>query len=72
MRRQNTLRAEPPGSVKIHHDATGFFRYVYEEETSVLDGLKSVMDAICPHIILEFFSVSDPSSLPNFSSEECL
>ena len=29
--------------MKIHHDETGFFRYVYEEEKGVLDGLKEYM-----------------------------
>ena len=33
-------KAEPPGSVKVHHDATGFFRYVFDSEEGVLDGIK--------------------------------
>ena len=37
-------KADPPGSVKIHYDETGFFRYVYDtEEQGVLDGLKDYM-----------------------------
>ncbi|MDA3787334.1 MAG: glutaconyl-CoA decarboxylase subunit alpha, partial [Desulfobacula sp.] len=36
-------QAKPPGSVEVHHDSTGFFRYVYEEETGVLDGLRDYM-----------------------------
>ena len=27
------FRAKPPGSVNIHYDETGFFRYAFEEET---------------------------------------
>ena len=37
------FKVTPPGSVKIHYDETGFFRYVYEEEKEVLDGLKNYM-----------------------------
>ena len=34
------FKAKPPGSASIHYDETGFFRYVFEEEEGVLDGLK--------------------------------
>ncbi|MBL6994140.1 carboxyl transferase domain-containing protein, partial [Desulfobacula sp.] len=37
------FKAKPPGSVDIHFNETGFFRYVYEEEKGVLDGLKDYM-----------------------------
>ena len=37
------FKAVPPGRVKIHYDETGFFRYVFEEEKGVLDGLKDYM-----------------------------
>src|SRR5574341_2277207 len=30
----------PPGSTRIHHDATGVFRAVFEKETEVLDALR--------------------------------
>ena len=36
-------KAKPPGSAQIHYDETGFFRYVYDKETEVLDGLKEYM-----------------------------
>jgi glutaconyl-CoA decarboxylase len=37
------FKAKPPGSVDIHYNETGFFRYVYEKEEEVLDGLKDYM-----------------------------
>jgi glutaconyl-CoA decarboxylase len=61
-------KVEPPGSVKIHYDQTGFFRYVYEEETQVLDGVKDFM-ADMPAYHPKFFRVAAPKP-PRFSSEE--
>ena len=52
-------KAKPPGSVSIHYDETGFFRYVYEEETGVLDGLKAYMADI-PAYKRKFFRVAKP------------
>jgi len=52
-------KAEPPGSVGIHYDETGFFRYVFEKETGVLDGLKAYMRDI-PAYHPKFFRVDDP------------
>jgi glutaconyl-CoA decarboxylase len=52
-------KAEPPGSVGIHYDETGFFRYVFEKETGVLDGLKAYMRDI-PTYHPKFFRVDDP------------
>ncbi|MCP4753135.1 MAG: glutaconyl-CoA decarboxylase subunit alpha [Proteobacteria bacterium] len=59
------FKAKPPGSVKTHYDETGFFRYVYEEEKGVLDGLKDYMLRI-PAYDPEFFRVAEPAkpSLP--------
>lgn len=62
------FKAQPPGTTKIHYDETGFFRYVYEEEKGVLDGLKKYMKHI-PAYDPEFFRVSDASS-PGFPSED--
>jgi len=53
------FKAKPPGSVDVHHDGTGFFRYVYEEETGVLDGLKDYMKDI-PGYNPKFFRVAEP------------
>ena len=42
----NAFTGRPPGDVATHHDATGFFTRVYDEETGVLDGLKEYMRAM--------------------------
>lgn len=62
------FKVTPPGSVKIHHDETGFFRYVYEEEKGVLDGLKAYMKDM-PSYHPKFYQVAEPKE-PKFSSED--
>jgi len=62
------FKAQPPGTVKTHYDATGFFRYVYEEETGVLDGLKDFMKKI-PAYDPEFFRVAEPAA-PAFEQDD--
>jgi glutaconyl-CoA decarboxylase subunit alpha len=52
-------KAKPPGSVGVHYDETGFFRYMFEKETEVLDGLKEYMRDI-PAYHPKFFRVDDP------------
>jgi len=59
-----TFKAKPPGSVKVHYDETGFFRYVFEEETGVLDGLKEYMQHV-PAYHPKFFRVASPAA-PKF------
>ncbi|MCG8532757.1 MAG: hypothetical protein MI749_19155, partial [Desulfovibrionales bacterium] len=61
-------KAKPPGSVEVHHDHTGFFRYVYEEEKGVLDGLKDYMKDM-PAYNPKFFRVAEPAE-PSFPTEE--
>ncbi len=61
-------KATPPGSVKIHHDETCFFRYVYEEEKGVLDGLKDYMKDM-PAYNPKFFRVAEPKA-PKFPAED--
>ncbi|MCP3944705.1 MAG: glutaconyl-CoA decarboxylase subunit alpha [Desulfobacteraceae bacterium] len=61
-------KAKPPGSVEVHHDSTGFFRYVYEEETGVLDGLKDYMKDM-PAYNPKFFRVAKPAE-PRFPAED--
>ncbi len=56
-----THKAKPPGSVKTHYDETGFFRYVYEEEKEVLDGLKDYMKDV-PSYNPKFFRVAEPKA----------
>ncbi len=62
------FKAEPPGSVGVHHDQTGFFRYVYETETEVLDGIKEYMRDM-PAYSPKFFRVADPVE-PLFDAED--
>ncbi len=61
-------KAKPPGSAEIHYDATGFFRYVYDEETQVLDGVKEYMRSI-PAYHPKFFRVADPEQ-PLFDADD--
>ena len=63
-------RAKPPGAVSTHYDATGFFRYVFEKEEEVLDGLKAYMKDI-PAYNPKFFRVAEPKS-PVFSQEDLM
>ena len=58
------FKASPPGRVPIHYNETGFFSYVYEEETGVLDGLKDYMKDM-PAYNPRFYRVSEPSE-PRF------
>ena len=62
------FKANPPGSVSTHYDETGFFRYVFEEEQGVLDGLKAYM-AELPAYHPHFFQVA-PSREPRFPVED--
>ena len=52
--------ARPPGGTGTHHEGTGFFTRVYEEETGVLDGLKEYMRAV-PAYGAEFFRAAKPT-----------
>jgi len=49
-----------PGSVRVHHDVTGFFRKVFDTETQVLDALKDAM-AQMPAYDPNFFRVAAPA-----------
>lgn len=62
------FKVKPPGSVDIHYNETGFFRYVYEEETEVLDGLKDYMKDM-PAYHPKFFRVAEPKA-PRLSSDD--
>ncbi len=63
-------RAKPPGSVATHHDATGFFRYVYTKEEEVLDGIKDYMKDM-PAYAPKFFQVAEPKA-PAFEAEDVM
>ena len=62
------FRAKPPGSVDTHDDETGFFRYVFEDETGVLDGLKDYMKDM-PAYPPKFYRVSEPKE-PRFPIDD--
>jgi glutaconyl-CoA decarboxylase len=62
------FKAVPPGRVDIHFNETGFFRYKFDTETDVLDGLKSYMAEI-PAYHPKFFRVATPSE-PLFAAED--
>ncbi len=62
------FKVEPPGSTKIHYDQTGFFRYVFEKEEEVLDGIKDYMKDM-PAYNPKFFRVAAPKE-PRFPQED--
>ncbi|MFH0977112.1 MAG: carboxyl transferase domain-containing protein [Spirochaetota bacterium] len=62
------FKSNPPGTVKMHYNETGFFRYMYEEEKGVLDGLKEYMKDI-PSYNTKFFRVAKPAE-PKFPAED--
>lgn len=55
------VRNDPPGSVSIHYNETGFFREVYSKEEGVVSGIKKYL-AMTPHYDLDFFRVAAPAS----------
>jgi len=61
-------KEEPPGSVKIHYNETGFFRYVFETEEAVLDGIKDYMKDM-PAYNPKFFRVAEPKA-PRYPQED--
>jgi len=62
------FKEEPPGSVKVHYDSTGFFKAVFETEEAVLDALKDYMKGI-PAFDPKFFRVADPAE-PRLPAED--
>jgi glutaconyl-CoA decarboxylase len=62
------FKAKPPGSVDVHYHETGFFRYQYDTETDVLDGIKTYMAGI-PAYDPTFFRVDLPVE-PLFKCED--
>ena len=54
------FRETPPGSVRVHHDVTGFFKKVFETETGVLDALRDAMRQM-PAYDPTFFRVAAPA-----------
>jgi len=62
------FKVKPPGSTSIHHDETGFFRYVYETEKAVLDGIRDYMKDM-PAYAPKFFRVATPKA-PLYPAED--
>ena len=62
------FKSNPPGTVKVHYHETGFFKYVFEEEQGVLDGLRAYMQEM-PSYNPEFFRVAEPAE-PRLSSRD--
>ncbi len=62
------FKAVPPGSVKIHHDETGFFKKVFETEEGVLDAIKDYV-AKYPSYGLDVFKVDEPKE-PEFPQDD--
>lgn len=62
------FQSAPPGSVKIHYDATGFLRAVFDEEKQVLDAIRDYM-ADLPAYQPRFFRVAKPAE-PLYSPSE--
>ncbi len=62
------FKEEPPGSVKVHYDSTGFFKAVFETEEAVLDALKDYMEAV-PAYHPKFFRVAAPAE-PKLAGED--
>ncbi len=55
------MKNDPPGSVSIHYNETGFFREVYAEEFGVLAGIRKYMNML-PAYNLDFFRVDRPKA----------
>ncbi|MDR1048954.1 MAG: hypothetical protein LBL51_04285, partial [Synergistaceae bacterium] len=62
------LKADPPGTVAVHFNETGFFREVYTEEMGVLEAIKKYMGQI-PAYDPEFFRVDQPKE-PIYNPED--
>jgi glutaconyl-CoA decarboxylase len=52
-------QASPPGTVDIHCDETGFFRFVFDKEEEVLAAMREYMKKL-PAYDLDFFRVDNP------------
>lgn len=61
-------QATPPGTVDIHHDETGFFRFVFEKEEDVLYAMREYMKKL-PAYDPEVFRVDEPKA-PAFDAED--
>jgi glutaconyl-CoA decarboxylase len=62
------FKHQPPGSMKIHHDVTGFVRQVLSTEEGVLDAIKNCVAGL-PAYNSQFFRVCE-STEPELSPED--
>jgi glutaconyl-CoA decarboxylase len=61
-------KVQPPGSMKIHHDVTGFVRRVFKTEEGVLDAIRECV-SLLPSYNPWYFRVAEPKE-PKFSTSE--
>lgn len=62
------FKQAPPGSIKIHHDQTGFMRQVFDTEEGVLGALRECMAGM-PQYDPSHFRVAEPTD-PIYSADE--
>lgn len=60
--------AEPPGTVDVHHEETGFFRFVFDREEDVLSAMREAMTRL-PAYSPDFFQVDHPRQ-PAYPAED--
>lgn len=61
-------KEQPPGSMKVHHDVTGFVRKVFSTEEGVLDAIKECVAGL-PCYDKSYFRVAEPKE-PLYSPDE--
>lgn len=61
-------KVQPPGSMKIHYDVTGFVRRVFKTEEGVLDAIRECI-SLLPSYNPWYFRVAEPKE-PKYSSDE--
>ncbi len=65
---QSGGKTPPPGGVKIHHDETGFFREVNEDDAGVIESVRRYVE-LAPVYGREFFRVAPPCE-PMYPTED--
>jgi glutaconyl-CoA decarboxylase len=63
------FKSVPPGRVEIHHDATGFFKQVFQTEEAILDAVKEWVTYLPAYNHQKFFRVAEPAE-PKFPTED--
>ncbi len=62
------FKEQPPGSMKVHYEVTGFVRHIFSTEEGVLDAIKDCVAGL-PSYEKSYFRVAEPKA-PLFDSEE--